>query len=73
MANGIIIDKVDYNHNDQSYRVKEMETRCLITRNSKHIKATPITAEKYPWEKLSKNTMMVTVEDILKLCTTNIV
>ena len=40
-----IIEKGDHNHNDQSYSVQVMKTGQLITRNSKHVKATPITAD----------------------------
>ena len=46
-THGRIVGKEDYNHNNQSYIIWVTKTRRTITRNSKHIKATPITAEQY--------------------------
>ena len=37
-------------------------------RNSKHIKATPVTAEQYLWHQLDKHTKTNLLEDFLKQC-----
>ena len=38
----------------------------MITRNSKHVKAKPITAEQYLWDYLVKHTKTDPLEDFLK-------
>ena len=40
----------------------------MITRNSKHIKATPIIADQYLWDKLDKYTKTNPLENFLKQC-----
>ena len=42
------------------------KTGLLITRNSKHVKATPITAKQYLQDQLNENIRIDTVEDIFK-------
>ena len=42
-----IVEKCDPHHNDRSYKVKVTMTGWLTTRNSKHLKAIPITGEEY--------------------------
>ena len=44
---GRIVGKGDYNHNNQSYIRQLTKTGKTITRNSRHIKATLITAKQY--------------------------
>ena len=38
----------------------------MVTRNSKHIKETPITDEQYLWDQLGKHTKTEPLEDFLK-------
>ena len=58
--------KVTPSHNDQSYKVQVTKMGWLITKNSKHIKPTPITAEQYPRFRLSRGRETDTLEDIIK-------
>ena len=37
----------DHNHNNRSCTIRITRTGCIVTRNSKDIKTTPITAEQY--------------------------
>ena len=52
---GMIIDKENQNQNDQLYQVCMTKMGWLITRNSKHVKVTPIISEQYPRDYLSKD------------------
>ena len=54
------------NHNNQSYIIWVTKTGRTITRNSKHIKAKPITAEQYLQDQLDKHTKSDPVEEFLK-------
>ena len=54
---GTVIGKGDYNHNSHSCEGKETRTRQLITRNSTHMKVTPITTEENLMDQVSKNTI----------------
>ena len=42
------------------------KTGRMITRNSKHLKGTSITAEQYLWDQLDKHTKTDPLEDFLK-------
>ena len=42
-----MVGRGDHCHNNRTYTIRITKTDCIITRNSKHIKTTPITAEQY--------------------------
>ena len=44
------------NHFNKSYTIRVTKTGCIITRNSKHIKTTLITAEQYLRDQLTQHT-----------------
>ena len=46
-THGTVVGRGDHNHNNRSYTIRVTKTGCIITRNSKHIKTTPITTEQY--------------------------
>ena len=46
-THGTILGKGDYNHNNQSYIIHVIKTGKTLSRNSKHVKVTPITADQY--------------------------
>ena len=46
-THGTVVGIGNHNHNNRSYIIRFTKTGCIITRNSKHIKTTPITAEQY--------------------------
>ena len=46
-THGTVVGGGDHNHNNRSYTIRITKTGHIITRNSKHIKTTPITAEQY--------------------------
>ena len=62
-THGKIIDKGDHNHNDQSYKVYMKKIGWQITRNSKHVKVTPITSKQYHGNQLSKDRKTDTLEN----------
>ena len=64
-THGTVVGRGYHNYNSRSYMICVTKTGWLITRNSKHIKARPTTAEQYLWNRLGKNTMD-TVDGILK-------
>ena len=51
-----MIDKGDHNCNNISYTIRVTKMGCIITRKSKQIKTTPITAEKYLRDQLTQHT-----------------
>ena len=57
-----MVDRVDHNNNNKLYMMHITKTGQIVTRNRKHIKETPITAEQYFWDQVNKTT----VDDILK-------
>ena len=63
-----LLEKGDHNPNNRSYIIWITMTWRMITRNKKHIKATPITAWKYLQDQLDKHTKTDPLEDILKHC-----
>ena len=46
-TDGRVFGRGDHNHSNRSYTIRLTKTGCIINRNSKHIKATPITAKQY--------------------------
>ena len=54
-THGTVDDRGNNNHNNRSFTIW-IKKGCLITRNSKHIKTTPITAEQYLWDQLTWHT-----------------
>ena len=55
-------------NNGQSYVIKIMKTKCMITRNVRHMKKIPITVEYQLREHLQKSRHTLMVDDIfLKL------
>ena len=64
MDPGRVVGTGDHNQN-RPYMICITKMGRLTTRNSKHIKATPITVDQYLWGKLGKSTL-ATVDDILK-------
>ena len=57
--------KGNQNHNNWSYKVCMTRVGWLITRYSKHFKATPITSEQYLRDWLSKHRKTDTLKDII--------
>ena len=60
---GTVVGRGDHNCNNRSYMISIPKTGRLITRNSSHVKATPITAEQYLEYQISKNNVD-TVDEI---------
>ena len=44
-THGTVVGRGDHNHGNRSYLIRISKTGCVVTRNSKHTKATPITAK----------------------------
>ena len=65
-TNGKIIDKRNYNYNEQSYRMHIKKTGWLITRNSKYVNAMPFIMVQYIRDQLSKDRHTDTLGDISK-------
>ena len=61
----MIVGKGNHNHNDRSYTIIVTKTGQLITRNSKHVKPTQITAEQYLCDQLDKHIVIDPLDDIL--------
>ena len=55
-----MVGRGDHNHNNRSYTIRITKTGCIIIRNSKDIKTTPITAEQCLRDQLTQHT-----EDLL--------
>ena len=64
-THGTTVGAWDHNHNNRSYRIRITRTGCIVTRNSQHIKTTPITAEQYLRDQLTQD-MDDPVDRILK-------
>ena len=65
---------IDNNHKNRSYTIHITKMGWLLTRNSKHVKATPITAEQYLEDQVGKHTKTDPLEDFpnnVKPCTTH--
>ena len=54
-THGTTVGKGGHNHNDRSYTIHVTKTGLVITRNSKHVKPTEITAEQCLWDQLEKH------------------
>ena len=65
-TDGKILEKGYHNHNHHSYEVWVTKTGWLIARKSKHVKITPITAEQYLKDQLSKDPKKDTLEGIVR-------
>ena len=65
-AHGTVESKGDHNHNDRSYTIQVTKTGQLITRKSKHVKPTQITAKQYLWDYSAKHIVTDPLKDILK-------
>ena len=52
-THGKIVGTGDHSHNNRSYTIRIRMTGCIVTRNSKHIKVAPITAEQYLKDQIS--------------------
>ena len=57
----------NYNHSNRSCMIIISKTCWVVTRNNKHIKAIPVTAEQYLMDQINKNTAEP-LDDILKHC-----
>ena len=55
-THGTVVGRDDHNHGNRSYTIRLTKTGCIINRNSKHIKAKPITAEQYLRDQLTQHT-----------------
>ena len=64
-THGTVVGRGDHKHNNRSYMICITKTGQIVTRNSKHVKATPITAEQYLLDQLSKSNVDI-MDDILK-------
>ena len=53
---GTVVGRGDHNHNNRSCMIRISKTGWIVIRNSKHVKATPITAEQYLSDQINKNT-----------------
>ena len=47
-THGTVIGRGKHNYNKRYYTIRVTKTGCIIIRNSKHIKTTFITAERFP-------------------------
>ena len=65
-THGTTVGKGDHNHNNRSYTMCVTKRGQLITRNSKHVKPTWITAEQYHWDQLDKHIVTDPLDDLLK-------
>ena len=63
-THGMVVERGDHNHSNRPC-IKQIKSGWVVTRNNKHIKATPTTAKQYLRDQLSKNTTN-TVDEILK-------
>ena len=52
----MVVDKGDDNHHNRSYKIQVTKTGRTIKCNRQHIKPTPITAENFLCNQLSKHT-----------------
>ena len=50
-----MVGRGDHNHNNRFYTIKITKTGCIITRNKKHIKTTPITSEQFLRDQLTQH------------------
>ena len=55
-THGTVVGRGGQNHNNRSHVIRISERGQIVTRNSKHIKATPITAEQYLRDQINENT-----------------
>ena len=46
-THGTVVGRGDHNHNNRSYMIRISKTGGIVTRNSKHSKTIPLTAEQY--------------------------
>ena len=56
LRHGTVVGRGDHNHNNRSYTLQVTKAGHIITRNSKHMKSTPITAEQYLRDQLTQHT-----------------
>ena len=64
-THGAVVDKGDYNHHNRSYKIQVTKTGRIITHNRQHIRPTPITAENFLHNQLSKHTKTDPLDAIL--------
>ena len=64
-THGTVEGKEDHNQNNRYYTIHITKTAQHITRNSKHVKTTPITSRQYVQDQLNKNIRADTVEGII--------
>ena len=50
-----MVGRSDNNHSNRSYTIRLTKTGCIINRNSKCIKATPIKDKQYPRDQLNQH------------------
>ena len=46
-THGTVVGRGDHSHSNRSYMIRFSKTDQVVIRNSKHIKATPVTAKQY--------------------------
>ena len=51
-----VVGRSDQNHNNKSYMIRISNTGQIVTRNSRHMNAIPITAKQYLRDQINKNT-----------------
>ena len=51
---GTVVGRGDHNHSNRSYMIRITKNGWEVRRNSKHVKATPITAKQYLGDQLTK-------------------
>ena len=53
---GTVVGRGNHNHKNRSNTIRDTNTGCIITRNSKHFKTTPIATEQYLRDQLTLQT-----------------
>ena len=51
---GTVVGHGSDNYMGRSYKLRMMKTGCIITRTKRHMRSTPVSAEVYPREEMSK-------------------
>ena len=64
-THGTVVDKGNHNHHNRSYKLQVTKTGRIITCNRQHIKPTPITAESFLHNQVSKHTKTDPLDTIL--------
>ena len=64
-THGTVVNKGSHNHHSRTYKIQVTKTGRIITHNKQHIRPTPITAENFPCNQLSKHSKTDPLDTIL--------